>query len=170
MEFFSGVKNPIGMKVGPSMEEDELIKVLDRLNPTNEEGRITLISRFGHDKVNDMLPKFVRRVRDEGRNVLWSCDPMHGNTYTSSTKYKTRHFDHISSEVRSFFQIHGEAGTVPGGIHFELTGDDVTEVVGGAQKITDQHLSQCYMSKCDPRLNGQQSLEMAFELAEMLTK
>ena len=168
IEFFRGIHNPIGMKVGPSMKEDELIEALDVLNPNNEKGRINLISRFGASKVDDMLPKLVKRVKDEGRNVVWSCDPMHGNTFTATTKFKTRDFKDIASEIKSFFSIHKAEGSVPGGIHLELTGQNVTEVKGGAQKIEDDHLQECYLTNCDPRLNGQQSLEMAFEVAEMI--
>lgn len=168
IEFFRGIHNPIGMKVGPSMKEDELIEALDVLNPNNEKGRINLISRFGASKVDDMLPKLVKRVKDEGRNVVWSCDPMHGNTFTATTKFKTRDFKDIASEIKSFFSIHKAEGSVPGGIHLELTGQNVTEVKGGAQKIEDDHLQECYLTNCDPRLNGQQSLEMAFEVADMI--
>ena len=168
VEFFRGINNPIGMKVGPSMKEDELIQLLDILNPNNESGRITLISRFGHENIGNHLPALAKRVKDEGRNVLWSCDPMHGNTFTSKTGLKTRHFDYILSEIRQFFTIHKENGSIPGGIHFELTGDDVTEIKGGDQMIDDHHLAERYMTNCDPRLNCQQSLEMAFQIAEMI--
>ena len=168
VEFFSGINNPIGMKVGPSMKEDELIELIDKLNPHNEQGRLTLISRFGHDKIRKHLPKLVKRVKQEGRNVLWSCDPMHGNTFTSSTNYKTRDFTHITNEIREFFSIHNEQGTVPGGVHFELTGENVTEIKGGAQQIDDHNLQERYLTNCDPRLNCQQSLEMAFQLADMI--
>jgi len=168
LEFFRGINNPIGMKVGPTMKEDELIELIDKLNPKNESGRLTLISRFGHEKIRQHLPKLVKRVKEEGRNVLWSCDPMHGNTFTASTNFKTRDFVHITNEIREFFHIHNEQGTVPGGVHFELTGDNVTEIKGGAQQIEDHHLQERYITNCDPRLNCQQSLEMAFQIAEMI--
>lgn len=168
VEFFRGINNPVGLKVGPTMQEDELIKMIDILNPNNESGRLTLISRFGSDKVRKHLPALVKRVKQEGRNVLWSCDPMHGNTFTSTTGYKTRDFEHIAKEIREFFHIHKENDSIPGGIHFELTGEDVTEVKGGAQKIDDHHLQERYLTNCDPRMNCQQSLEMAFQIAEML--
>ena len=168
VEFFRGINNPIGMKVGPSMKEDELIQLIDKLNPENESGRLTLIARFGHENIRQHLPALVKRVKQEGRNVLWSCDPMHGNTFTASSGFKTRDFRHIANEIRHFFQIHKENDSIPGGIHLELTGEDVTEVKGGAQKIDDQHLQERYLTNCDPRLNCQQSLEMAFEVAEMI--
>jgi 3-deoxy-7-phosphoheptulonate synthase len=170
MEFFRGINNPVGMKVGPTMNPDELIKILDILNPNNEEGRINLISRFGHGKIGSMLAPLVKRVRDEGRNVLWSCDPMHGNTFTADSGFKTRDFQFITDEIKGFFDTHGEAGTVPGGLHFELTGANVTEICGGAQKISDLDLGNNYQTNCDPRLNCQQSLELAYDIAEMLQK
>ena len=168
VEFFRGINNPVGLKVGPTMAEDELIKMIDVLNPNNESGRLTLISRFGHDDVRKHLPKLVKRVKKEGRNVLWSCDPMHGNTFTASTGYKTRDFEHIANEIKEFFHIHRENDSIPGGIHFELTGADVTEVKGGAQKIDDHHLQERYLTNCDPRMNCQQSLEMAFQISDLL--
>lgn len=168
VEFFRGINNPVGLKVGPTMQEDELIKMIDTLNPNNDSGRLTLISRFGSDKVRQHLPALVKRVKQEGRNVLWSCDPMHGNTFTSTTGYKTRDFENIATEIKEFFHIHKENDSIPGGIHFELTGENVTEVKGGAQKIDDQHLQERYLTNCDPRMNCQQSLEMAFQIAEMI--
>ncbi len=168
LEFLSGVSNPIGAKVGPTTDPDYLIQLIDRLNPDNEPGRLTLISRMGADKVNDALPPLVRRVKEEGRIVVWSCDPMHGNTVKAGTGYKTRHFDQILDEVAGFFAIHRSEGTHPGGVHFELTGQDVTECVGGAQAITEADLSSRYHTHCDPRLNAKQALELAFVLADRL--
>ena len=167
-EFMRGIANPIGCKVGPTMEPDELVRLIDILNPKNEPGRLTLMARMGSDAVLDQLPALVRRVRDEGRAVVWISDPMHGNTIKSSTGYKTRPFDRILDEVKSFFQVHEAEGTHAGGVHFEMTGQDVTECTGGAREITDKDLSARYHTHCDPRLNASQSLELAFLLAEML--
>lgn len=167
VEFLRGVKNPLGLKCGPSLDPDDLIRLIDVLNPDNEAGRLTLIVRMGADKVVDKLPPLLRRVRDEGRAVVWVCDPMHGNTITSPSGYKTRPFDRILSEVRDFFDAHWAAGTHPGGVHFEMTGQDVTECTGGAQAITDDALSLRYKTAVDPRLNANQSLELAFLIAEM---
>ncbi len=166
--FLSGVKNPIGMKCGPSLAADELIRLLDKLNPDNEPGRITLISRFGHDKVADGLPPLLRKVKAEGRHVVWSCDPMHGNTIKASNGYKTRPLDRIFSEVQTFMKLHQAEGTHAGGIHIEMTGQNVTECLGGAQDITEEDLSSRYHTHCDPRLNGSQALELAFMIAEDL--
>ncbi len=168
VEFLSGIKNPIASKVGPTTEPDNLIKLIDILNPENEPGRLTLISRMGADKVLQALPPLVRRVKEEGRHVVWSCDPMHGNTVKSSTGYKTRYFDRILTEVEGFFAVHSGEGTHPGGIHLELSGKDVTECVGGAQAITEADLSDRYHTHCDPRLNAKQALELAFLIAERL--
>ncbi|MBT4290368.1 MAG: 3-deoxy-7-phosphoheptulonate synthase class II [Deltaproteobacteria bacterium] len=168
VEFFRGLNNPIGIKIGPDHDLDIVRKLLDKLNPDNEWGRITLITRFGKDKISRYLPGLIRGIEDIGARVLWSCDPMHGNTYTSESAYKTRSFADILSEIRSFFEIHQSEGTVPGGVHFELTGEDVTECVGGAQQIEDHQLQQNYATSCDPRLNAQQSLELAFLISEML--
>lgn len=168
VEFLRGVKNPIGMKVGPSTDPDDLIRNIDLLNPANEPGRLTLITRFGAEKVEDGLPPLVRRVRDEGRSVVWSCDPMHGNTLTADTGYKTRPVNAILSEVKSVFSVHRAEGTHAGGIHFEMTGKDVTECLGGAQEITSADLSDRYHTHCDPRLNASQALELAFLIAEEL--
>ncbi|MDA0997940.1 MAG: 3-deoxy-7-phosphoheptulonate synthase class II [Proteobacteria bacterium] len=168
VEFMRGIHNPIGMKTGPSTDPDELIRLIDALNPKNQPGRLTLISRMGAEKVHDMLPKLVRRVRDEGRHVAWVCDPMHGNTIKSTTGYKTRPFDSILAEVRGFFDVHRAEGTHGGGVHFEMTGQNVTECTGGAMAITDTDLADRYHTHCDPRLNAQQSLELAFLLAETL--
>ncbi len=168
VEFLRGVGNPIGVKVGPSMEPDELIRVIDALNPADEPGRLTLIARMGSDKVAALLPPLVRRVKQEGRRVVWACDPMHGNTIKSSSGYKTRPFDRILAEVRGFFDVHEGEGTHAGGVHFEMTGRDVTECTGGAQAITDDGLSDRYHTHCDPRLNASQSLELVFLIAEQL--
>lgn len=170
IEFFRGIENPIASKVGPTMGEDELIELIETLNPNNEKGKLTLISRMGKDKVNEFLPKLVERVKKEGKNVIWSCDPMHGNTQKSSNGYKTRDFDNILSEIKSFFEIHKAAGTYGGGIHFEMTGQDVTECIGGLQEITDIDLNKRYHTHCDPRLNASQSLELAFLIAEELKR
>jgi len=168
IEFARGIGNPLGMKCGPSMEPDALLRLLDTLNPEREAGRITLISRFGHDKVEAGLPPLVRAVKREGHNVVWSCDPMHGNVVKADSGYKTRPFDRILSEVKGFFAVHRAEGTHAGGIHIEMTGQDVTECTGGAVAITDARLGDRYHTHCDPRLNAAQSLELAFLLAEML--
>ncbi|MTI09259.1 class II 3-deoxy-7-phosphoheptulonate synthase [Curvivirga aplysinae] len=170
IEFLSGVQNAVGMKCGPTTDPDELIRIIDRLNPQNEAGRLTLIARMGHDKVEDYLPALVRRVKQEGRNVVWSCDPMHGNTIKAETGYKTRPFERVLGEVTNFFAVHRAEGTQAGGVHFEMTGRDVTECTGGARAITDHDLSLRYHTHCDPRLNGEQSLELAFLIAESLKK
>lgn len=168
VEFLRGVGNPIGMKCGPSLEPDALLKLLDTLNPAREPGRMTLISRFGDDKVEDGLPKLVRAVKREGHPVVWSCDPMHGNVIKTNTGYKTRPFDRILGEVRGFFAVHRAEGTHAGGIHIEMTGQDVTECTGGAIAITNEGLADRYHTHCDPRLNAAQSIELAFLLADML--
>lgn len=168
VEFMRGIGNPIAMKVGPTMEGDDLIRLIDTLNPANKPGRLTLISRMGSDKVAQHLPALVRRVKQEGRNVVWISDPMHGNTIKSTSGYKTRPFDRILSEVKGFFEVHNAEGTHAGGVHFEMTGQDVTECTGGAQAISDTDLSDRYHTHCDPRLNATQSIELAFLLAEML--
>ncbi|WP_156255500.1 class II 3-deoxy-7-phosphoheptulonate synthase [Sandarakinorhabdus oryzae] len=168
VEFLRGVGNPLGLKCGPSLEADDLIRLLDTLNPANQPGRITLITRFGHDKVDANLPRLIRAVTREGRNVLWSCDPMHGNTIKAAGGLKTRPFDRILAEVTRFFAIHRAEGTHAGGIHLEMTGQDVTECTGGAIAISDEGLASRYQTQCDPRLNASQSLEMAFLIAEAL--
>ncbi|MCR9235862.1 MAG: 3-deoxy-7-phosphoheptulonate synthase class II [Alphaproteobacteria bacterium] len=170
VEFFRGIENPVGIKCGPSLDEDELIKLLDIVNPDDEAGRVTLIARFGHDKVFENLPRLVRAVQREGRSVVWSCDPMHGNTIKAASGYKTRPFDRILSEVNSFFDVHEAEGTYPGGIHIEMTGKNVTECTGGARAITDDDLSDRYHTHCDPRLNADQALELAFLLADRLKR
>jgi len=169
VEFARGVLNPIGLKCGPSTTEEDLKVLMAKLNPENEAGRLTLIARFGAGKVGDHLPRLIRTVQDEGANVLWSCDPMHGNVIKSSTGYKTRPFDAILREVQEFFAIHRAEGTVPGGVHFEMTGKDVTECTGGMRALTDEDLSSRYHTACDPRLNASQSLELAFLVAEELS-
>lgn len=168
VEFMRGISNPIGMKCGPSTDPDELIRLIDMLNPDNEPGRLTLISRMSSEKVLDLLPALLRRVKNEGRNVAWVCDPMHGNVIKSSTGYKTRPFDRILTEVKGFFEAHQAEGTYAGGVHLEMTGQNVTECTGGAVAITDADLSDRYHTHCDPRLNAQQALELAFLLAEEL--
>ena len=170
VEFLRGVGNPVGVKCGPSLDPDALLRLLDRLDPARLSGRITLITRYGHDKVEAHLPRLVRAVVREGREVVWSCDPMHGNTIQSASGYKTRPFDRILQEVRAFFAVHRAEGTHAGGIHAEMTGRDVTECTGGAVDVTDRSLADRYHTHCDPRLNAGQSLELAFLLAEMLNE
>ena len=168
VEFLRGVLNPIGLKCGPSLEPDELLRLIDTLNPANEPGRLTLIARFGFDKVETGLPRLLRAVKREGHNVVWSCDPMHGNVIKTDSGYKTRPFDRILSEVRGFFAVHRAEGTHAGGIHIEMTGQNVTECIGGAMDVTQMDLGDRYHTHCDPRLNAGQSLELAFLLAEQL--
>jgi 3-deoxy-7-phosphoheptulonate synthase len=168
VEFFRGIENPIGIKCGPTLETDDLMKLIEVLNPENEPGRITLISRMGHENVEKYLPALIRSVQREGFSVVWSSDPMHGNTIKASSGYKTRPFDRILSEVRGVFDVHNAEGTYAGGIHVEMTGQDVTECLGGAQAIDDDGLSQRYHTHCDPRLNAMQALELAFLIAEAL--
>ena len=170
VEFLRGIGNPIGMKCGPSLTPDALLKMLDTLNPAREPGRMTLISRFGHDKVESGLAPLVRAVKREGHPVIWSCDPMHGNVIKADSGYKTRPFDRILAEVRGFFAVHRAEGTFAGGIHCEMTGQNVTECTGGGVAITDASLGDRYHTHCDPRLNAAQSLELAFLLAEMLNQ
>ena len=168
VEFLRGVKNPIGMKVGPSSEPDDLLRLIDRLDPENEPGRLTLIARMGVEKVAEKLPALLRAVKREGRNVVWLCDAMHGNTINTANKVKTRRFDSIIGELRGFFDIHQAEGTIPGGAHVEMTGQDVTECVGGARGLSELDLGSRYETFCDPRLNAEQSLELAFLIAEEL--
>jgi len=171
IEFFRGIKNPIGCKVGPSMKEDELIELIDKLNPDNEDGRLNLIVRMGANKVAEHYPNLLKRVKDEGRSVVWSCDPMHGNVEKSSTGYKTRDFDNILKEVQQFFQIHKAEGTIAGGIHLEMTGEDVTECTGSQScGITAEDLGSRYHTQCDPRLNANQALELAFMISDTLKR
>ena len=169
VEFCRGVQNPIGLKCGPSTSVDDLKLLMARLNPENEAGRLTLIARFGAGKVGENLPRLIRAVRDEGAKVVWVCDPMHGNTIKAASGYKTRPFEAVLREVREFFGIHKAEGTIPGGVHFEMTGQDVTECTGGVRAVTDEDLSDRYHTACDPRLNASQSLELAFLVAEELS-
>ncbi|MDX1781557.1 MAG: 3-deoxy-7-phosphoheptulonate synthase class II [Thalassovita sp.] len=169
VEFARGVLNPIGLKCGPTTTAEDLKVLMAKLNPENEEGRLTLIARFGAGKVGEHLPRLVKAVQEEGANVLWSCDPMHGNTIKSATGYKTRPFDAVLREVQEFFAIHRAEGTIPGGVHFEMTGQDVTECTGGVRQVTEEDLSDRYHTACDPRLNASQSLELAFLVAEELS-
>ena len=169
VEFLRGVQNPIGMKCGPTMTAEDLKVLLHKLNPENEAGRLTLITRFGAGNVGDHLPRLIKTVQEEGANVLWTCDPMHGNTIKSASGFKTRPFDSVLREVREFFAIHKAEGTIPGGVHFEMTGQDVTECTGGVRAVTDEDLSARYHTACDPRLNASQSLELAFLVAEELS-
>jgi 3-deoxy-7-phosphoheptulonate synthase len=170
VEYFRGIKNPIGLKCGPSLRPEELISLIDILNPANEAGRLTLICRFGSDKVLEHLPGLIRAVKREGRNVIWSCDPMHGNMIKAASGYKTRPFDRILSEVKSFFATHEAEGTIAGGIHLEMTGSNVTECTGGARAVTDEDLQDRYHTHCDPRLNAEQAIEMAFLVADLLKR
>ena len=169
VEFCSGVINPIGIKCGPSLSEEDLVKLIVKLNPTNEPGRITLITRFGANESHTFLPKLISAVSRQGFDVVWSCDPMHGNTIKSESGFKTRPFDRVLQEVKDFFAIHKSEGTFPGGIHIEMTGKNVTECTGGLQAIGDEDLSLRYHTACDPRLNANQSLELAFMVAEELS-
>jgi len=169
VEFARGVQNPIGLKCGPTMTSDDLKLLMHKLNPENGEGRLTLIARFGAGNVGEHLPRLIKTVQEEGANVVWTCDPMHGNTIKSSSGYKTRPFDSVLREVREFFAVHGAEGTVPGGVHFEMTGQDVTECTGGVRAVQDEDLSDRYHTACDPRLNASQSLELAFLVAEELS-
>ena len=169
VEFARGVLNPIGLKCGPTITADDLKRLLVRLNPENEPGRLTLIARFGAGKVGEHLPRLIKAVREEGARVLWSCDPMHGNTIKAASGYKTRPFESVLREVREFFAIHKAEGTIPGGVHFEMTGKDVTECTGGLRAVKDEDLSSRYHTACDPRLNASQALELAFLVAEELS-
>jgi 3-deoxy-7-phosphoheptulonate synthase len=170
IEYARGIKNPIGLKCGPSMKTDDLLRLIDILNPDNEPGRLTLIVRVGADKVTEQLPPMVRAVKREGKVVVWSCDPMHGNTISSASGYKTRPFDLILKEVRGFFDVHNAEGTYAGGVHLEMTGQNVTECTGGARAISEADLNDRYHTVCDPRLNAEQAIDLAFLLAELLKK
>ena len=169
VEFCRGVINPIGLKCGPTTTEEDLKVLMGKLNPENEAGRLTLIARFGAGKVADHLPRLIKTVQEEGANVVWSCDPMHGNTIKSASGYKTRPFDSVLREVQDFFAVHKAEGSIPGGVHFEMTGQDVTECTGGVRAVKDEDLSDRYHTACDPRLNASQSLELAFLVAEELS-
>jgi len=168
IEFVRGIKNPIGMKCGPSLNSDELLKLIDLINPSNEEGRLTLITRYGADNLDDHLPKLIRAVEKEGKKVVWSCDPMHGNTIKASNGYKTRPLDSILTEVKQFIDIHESEGTYAGGVHIEMTGQNVTECLGGTQKISEEDLTDRYHTHCDPRLNANQALDLSFLISERL--
>lgn len=168
VEFLRGVNNPVGCKLGPKVTAEEILRLCDRLNPGNEPGRLTLITRFGHERIAQVLPNLAAAVKREGREVVWSCDPMHGNTYATTNGFKTRSYEHIVQEVEHFFTIHHAEGTVPGGVHFELTGENVTECVGGPHELREEQLSERYETACDPRLNAAQSLDMAFRIAAVL--
>lgn len=169
VEFLRGVLNPIGLKCGPTTTAEDLKVLMAKLNPENEAGRLTLIARFGAGKVGEHLPRLIKTVQEEGANVVWCCDPMHGNTIKSATGYKTRPFESVLREVQEFFAIHRAEGTIPGGVHFEMTGQDVTECTGGVRAVTEEDLSDRYHTACDPRLNASQSLELAFLVAEELS-
>ncbi|MFP4098145.1 MAG: class II 3-deoxy-7-phosphoheptulonate synthase [Alphaproteobacteria bacterium] len=168
VEFARGIRNPIGLKCSPAIGTDELLRLIDTLNPDNTPGRLTLIARMGHEQVEEKLTPLVRAVKKEGRKVVWSCDPMHGNTIKSSTGFKTRPFNNVLAEVKNFFAVHKTEGTHPGGIHIEMTGQNVTECVGGAEAINDEDLSSRYHTHCDPRLNANQALELAFLISDEL--
>jgi 3-deoxy-7-phosphoheptulonate synthase len=170
VEYCRGIKNPLGLKTGPSQKPDELLRLIDILNPDNEPGRLTLICRVGADKVGELLPPLIRAVKREGRIVVWSSDPMHGNTITSTTGYKTRPFDLILKEVRNFFQVCAAEGVYAGGVHLEMTGQNVTECTGGVRELTDQDLNDRYHTVCDPRLNAEQAIDLAFLLADLVKK
>ena len=170
VEFCRGIKNPIGLKCGPTLKTEELIKLCNILNPNNEPGRMTLISRFGSENVEKFLPNLIKSIKKEGLNVIWSCDPMHGNTIKAATGFKTRPFDNVIKEVKNFFEVHQSEGTYAGGLHVEMTGQDVTECTGGAQKISEKDLSNRYRTHCDPRLNADQALELAFLISEEIKK
>jgi len=170
VEFARGVQNPVGLKCGPSISAEDLKILIAKLNPENEPGRLTLIARFGAGNVAEHLPRLIQAVKEEGANVLWTCDPMHGNTVKSASGYKTRPFERVLQEVRDFFGVHKAEGTIPGGVHFEMTGKDVTECTGGLRAVSDETLSDRYHTACDPRLNASQSLELAFLVAEELSQ
>jgi 3-deoxy-7-phosphoheptulonate synthase len=170
VEFCRGIENPIGIKCGPTLKAEDLINLCNRINPKNEKGKITLISRFGHANVGKFLPKLIRAIKKEGINVIWSCDPMHGNTIKSTTGFKTRPFNNVVKEVKNVFSCHQSEGSYAGGLHIEMTGQDVTECTGGAQKISDQDLSHRYHTHCDPRLNANQALELAFLISDEIKK
>lgn len=168
VEFCRGINNPIGLKAGPTTDPEDLLKLIDAINPENEAGRLNIIVRMGANKVADHLPELLKVVKAEGKEIVWSCDPMHGNTTKTGNGYKTRHVSDVLSEVKDFFHIHLAEGTIPGGIHFEMTGQNVTECVGGAFKITEANLVERYRSQCDPRLNANQALELAFLISDEL--
>ena len=168
IEYLSGIQNPVGIKCGPSLEKDDLIKLLDKVNPNNESGKVVLICRMGSEKVNEHLPKLIKNIKANGKNVTWCCDPMHGNTIKASNGYKTRRVAEILNEVNNFFLVHKSEGTLPGGVHFEMTGSNVTECLGGANEVKESDLGSRYHTHCDPRLNGSQSLELAFLVSDLI--
>jgi 3-deoxy-7-phosphoheptulonate synthase len=170
VEFFAGVKNPLGCKLGPSATPDEVLELSERLNPKRMPGRLTFISRMGANHVEERLPPMLRAVRDAGHPVVWACDPMHANTFTTSTGRKTRHFDDVMAEIEGFFRAHEAEGTWPGGVHLEFTGDAVTECLGGSEQVSESELDLRYMTLCDPRLNARQSLDLAFRVAELMQR
>ena len=170
VEFCRGIENPIGIKCGPTLKAEDLVNLCNKINPKNEKGKITLIARFGYENVDKFLPKLIRAIKKEGLNVIWSCDPMHGNTIKSTTGYKTRRFNNVVKEVKDFFACHQNEGTYAGGLHIEMTGKDVTECTGGAQRISDQDLSHRYHTHCDPRLNAKQALELSFLISDEIKK
>ena len=170
IEFLRGIGNPIGIKISSSMKTEELLNICKKLNPQNEKGKLTLISRMGSKKINTYLPNLINAIQKEGINVLWMCDPMHGNTYKLNSGYKTRDFDTIMNELEAFFSIHDNLGTIPGGIHLEFTGEHVTECLGGTDNIIDNDLGTQYATACDPRLNINQSLELAYRITKLLIK
>lgn len=168
IEYLSGIQNPVGIKCGPSLEKDDLIRLLDKVNPNNESGKVVLICRMGSEKVNEHLPKLIKKIKVNGKNVTWCCDPMHGNTIKASNGYKTRRVAEILNEVNNFFLVHKSEGTLPGGVHFEMTGSNVTECLGGANEVKESDLGSRYHTHCDPRLNGSQSLELAFLVSDLI--
>ena len=168
IEYLSGIQNPVGIKCGPSLEKDDLIRLLDKVNPNNESGKVVLICRMGSEKVNKHLPKLIKNIKANGKNVTWCCDPMHGNTIKASNGYKTRRVAEILNEVNNFFLVHKSEGTLPGGVHFEMTGSNVTEYLGGANEVKESDLGSRYHTHCDPRLNGSQSLELAFLVSDLI--
>ena len=168
IEYLSGIQNPVGIKCGPSLEKDDLLKLLDKVNPDNESGKVVLICRMGSEKVNEHLPKLIKNIKANGKNVTWCCDPMHGNTIKASNGYKTRRVAEILNEVNNFFLVHKSEGTLPGGVHFEMTGSNVTECLGGANEVKESDLGSRYHTHCDPRLNGSQSLELAFLVSDLI--
>jgi 3-deoxy-7-phosphoheptulonate synthase len=170
VEFCRGIENPIGIKCGPTSKPEEIVKICNAINPKNEKGKITLISRFGCENVGKFLPKLVRTIKKEGLNVIWSCDPMHGNTVKSSTGFKTRPFNNVLKEVKNVFAVHQSEGSYAGGLHIEMTGQNVTECTGGTQKISDKDLSSRYRTHCDPRLNANQALELSFLISDEIKK
>ena len=168
IEYLSGIQNPVGIKCGPSLEKDDLIRLLDKVNPNNESGKVVLICRMGSEKVNEHLPKLIKNIKANGKNVTWCCDPMHGNTIKASNGYKTRRVAEILNEVNNFFLVHKSEGTLQGGVHFEMTGSNVTECLGGANEVKESDLGSRYHTHCDPRLNGSQSLELAFLVSDLI--